>query len=107
MANVFARIDGFLGRLVFRAIGCVTALITLAALWAAFGSSRPWEGGKSIAALLMFGAGAVIAGYVTRYCFARKRTFGDFIDALDGDEADTVRHERPRRAPEAGSIKSQ
>ena len=30
MASVFQRIDGFLGRLVFRAIGCVTGLIMLA-----------------------------------------------------------------------------
>jgi hypothetical protein len=105
MANVFARIDGFLGRLVFRAIGCVTALITLAALWAALGSARPWEGGKSIAALLMFGAGAVIAGYVTRYCFSRERTFGDFIDTVEGDEADTARYRRLQHAP-PGSLKS-
>ena len=105
MANAFARIDGFLGRLVFRALGCVTALITLAALWAAFGSARPWDGGKSLAAVVMFGAGAAIAGYVTRYCFARERTLGDFVDMVDGGETDTVRHERPRRAPQAGSAK--
>jgi hypothetical protein len=78
MAHVFERIDGFLGRLVFRAIGCVTALITLAALWAVVGSAKPWEGGKSWAALIMFGAGAVIAGYATRYYFSRERTFGGF-----------------------------
>jgi hypothetical protein len=54
----------------------------------------------------MFGAGAAIAGCVTRYCFSRERTFGDFLDAVDGDEADTARHERPRRAPEAGSLTS-
>jgi hypothetical protein len=107
MANVFALIDRFLGRLVFRAIGCVTALITLAALWAAFGSARPWEGGKSLAAVVMFGAGAVIAASMTRYCFARERTFGDFVDMVDGDETDTVRHEPPRRAPQAGSLESQ
>jgi hypothetical protein len=88
---------------VFRAIGCVTAFITLAALWAAFGSARPWEGGKSFAALVMFGAGALIAGCVTRYCFSRQRTFADFVDMVDGDEADTARHERPQRAPQAGS----
>jgi hypothetical protein len=110
MANVLERIDGFLGRLVFRAIGCVTALITLAALWAAVGSAKPWAGGKSLAALLMFGAGAVIAGGVTRYCFSRERTFGDVIDAVDGDDADTARHETSasagRKLPRATMIET-
>jgi hypothetical protein len=105
MANVFQRIDGFMGRLVFRAIGCVTASITLAAVWAAFDSAKPWEGGKSLAALLMFGAGAVIAGCVTRWCFSRERTFGDLIDALEGDDTDTAPERRPR-AREAGSLES-
>jgi hypothetical protein len=106
MANVFKRIDGFLGRLVFRAIGCVTALITLAALWAAFGSATPWEGSKSFAALLMFGAGAVIAGCVTRWCFGRERTFGEFIDAIEGDDSDVPTPGRRQRAPEAGSLEA-
>jgi hypothetical protein len=106
VANVFERIDGFLGRLVFRAIGCVTALITLAAVWAAFGSATPWQGGKTLAALLMFGAGAVIAGCVTRWCFSRERTFGDFIAAVDGDETDNPTPARRQRAPETGPLES-
>jgi hypothetical protein len=105
MANVFQRIDGFMGRLVFRAIGCVTASITLGAGWAAFASAKPWEGGKSLAALLMFGAGAVIAGWVTRWCFSRERTFGDLVDALDGDDTDTA-PERRGQAREATPLKS-
>jgi hypothetical protein len=106
MANLFERIDGFLGRLVFRAIGCVTALITLAAVWAAFGSATPWEGGKSLAALLMFGAGAAIAGCLTRYCFSRERTFADFIAAVDGDDTDSPAPERRQQAPDAGQLES-
>jgi hypothetical protein len=106
MANFVARLDGFLGRLVFRAIGCVSAFITLAALWAAFESARPWGGSKSVAALVMFGAGAVIAGCVARYCFSPERTFGDFIAAVDGEETDTVPDGR-QPVPEAGSRKSQ
>jgi hypothetical protein len=105
VANVFARIDGFLGRLVWRAIGCVTAFMTLAALWAAFDSATPWNGGTSVAALLMFGTGAVIAGAVTRWSFSRERTFGDFIAAIEGDDSDTV-PERRRRTPEAGAVES-
>jgi len=103
MASVFQRIDGFLGRLVFRAIGCVTGLIMLAGLWAAFENVREWQGGKSLLALVMFGAGAVMAGCLTRYCFSRERTFGDFVDWVDGDEADTATGEPTRRAPQAGS----
>jgi hypothetical protein len=104
VANVFARIDGFLGRLVWRAIGCVTACITLAALWAAFGSATPWNGVRSLAALLMFGAGAVLAGWVTRWCFAPERTLGDLVAAIDGDETDTAPERR--RPPQAGSVEA-
>jgi hypothetical protein len=53
----------------------------------------------------MFGAGAVIAGCVTRWCFSRERTFGDFIAAIDGDEADTAISER-RRASGTGPSES-
>ena len=106
MANVFERIDGFLGRLVFRAIGCVTALITLAAVWAASDSATPWEGSKSVAALLMVGAGAIIAGCLTRWCFSRERTFADFIGAVEGDDADNPTPERRQRASEAESLES-
>jgi hypothetical protein len=106
MANLGERIDGFLGRLVFRAIGCVTAFITLAAVWAAYDSATPWEGGKSLAALLMFGVGAVLAGSVTRWCFSRERTFGEFIAAVEGDDTDNAPAERRARAPEAGSAES-
>jgi hypothetical protein len=104
VANVFARIDGFLGRLVFRAIGCTTAFITLAAVWAAWDSATPWHGSTSLAALLMFGAGAVIAGFVTRWCFASERTFGDFVAVVGGDESDTAMRERRPRAAEARSV---
>jgi hypothetical protein len=103
VANVFARIDGFLGRLVWRPIGCMTAIITLAAVWAAYHSVTPWNGSTSLAALLMFGPGAVIAGFVTRWCFARERTFGDFIAAVDGNDTDNALSERRQRAPQAGS----
>jgi hypothetical protein len=43
---------------------------------------------------------------VTRYCFSRERTFGDFIDTVDGDEADTARHRRPQHTREGGSLNS-
>ena len=90
MANVFQRIDGFMGRLVFRAIGCVTASDHARCTLGRVRQREAWEGGKSLAALLMFGAGALIAGCVTRCCFSRERTFGDFIDALEGDDTDTA-----------------
>jgi hypothetical protein len=105
VANGFARVDGFLGRLVFRAIGCATAFVTLAAVWAAWDSATPWDGSTSLAALLMFGAGAVIAGFVTRWCFASERTFGDFMAVVGGDESDTAMGDRRPRAAEARSLK--
>jgi hypothetical protein len=81
----------------------VTALITLAALWAAVGSAKPWEGGKSWSALIMFGAGAVIAGYATRYCFSRERTFGDFTTQSPVRKP-TPQDTRRQPAPEGSSL---
>ena len=94
---MFERIDGFLGRLVFRFLGLVAAGITLAATYAAYQNLMNAEGAKSIVAFVMFGAGAAIAGFTTRYCFSGKRTFGDFIRAIEGNDAEAG-PERPRKS---------
>lgn len=86
---MFERIDGFLGRLVFRFLGLIAAGITLAAAYAAYQNLMSAEGAKSIVAFVMFGAGAAIAGFTTRYCFSGKRTFGDFVQAIEGNDAET------------------
>jgi hypothetical protein len=45
----------------------------------------------------MFGAGAVIAAALTRDCFSSKRTFGDFIQAVEGSDAEAG-PARPRKS---------
>jgi ascorbate-specific PTS system EIIC-type component UlaA len=91
------RIDGFLGRLVFRFLGLVATGIGLAAAYAAYQTLISGDGLKSIVAFLMFGAGAAIAAFTARYCFSGKRTFGDFIQAIEGSDAE-MGPERPRKS---------
>ena len=94
---MLGRIDGFLGRLVFRFVGLLTTGIAIAAAYAAYQTLNSGDGIKSIIAFLMFGAGAVIAVALTRYCFSSKRTFGDFIQAIEGSDAEAG-PERPRKS---------
>jgi hypothetical protein len=91
------KIDGFLGRLVFRFLGLIAAGITLAAAYAAYQNLISADGAKSIVAFIMFAAGAVIAGFTARYCFSPERTFGDVIRAIEGNDAEAG-PERPRKS---------
>lgn len=91
------RIDGFLGRLVFRFLGLLATGMTIAAAYAAYQTLISGDGLKSIIAFLMFGAGAVIAAATARYCFSPRRTFGDFIQAIEGSDAEPG-PARPRRS---------
>jgi hypothetical protein len=95
---MLARIDGFLGRLVFRFVGLLTTGITIAAAYAAYQTLNSGDGMKSIIAFLMFGAGAVIAAALTRYCFSSKRTFGDIIQAIEGNDTEVGPARRPRKS---------
>jgi hypothetical protein len=45
----------------------------------------------------MFAAGSAIAGFTARYCFSPERTFGDFIRAVEGSDAEAG-PERPRKS---------
>lgn len=66
----------------------------MAAAYAAYRTLLNGDGVKSIIGFLMFAAGAAIAGFTIRCCFSPKRTFGDFIQAVEGSDAD-VPPERP------------
>ena len=82
MVRLLRRLDGFAGRLLYRMFGCVTAVMTALALWAVWQSLSHWDGLLSLVSIVMFGAGAGLAGWTTRHCFSRQRTLGEFMSQL-------------------------
>jgi hypothetical protein len=84
------RIDGFLGRLVFRAFGVLCGIIALVAGYAAW--SHVSEGlPHGWAPAIMFGVVALTAALTVPYCFSRKRNFAEALDAMEGGVGDQPR----------------
>lgn len=89
------RVDGFLGRLVFRAVGVGCMMISLAtgyAAWSHISEGSPY----GLAPVIMFGVASLLALSVVPYCFSRKRSFAEALDAMEGGVGDQPRP--PRRA---------
>lgn len=90
----FDRLDGALGRLVYRAVGSGCALAAIVCGYAAWWHvSRGFP--NSWVPPLLFGIVALSAGVCVPYCFSRKRTFGEALDAMEGGAGDSNR--RPDR----------
>ena len=85
MAGVADRIDGFLGRLVFRTMGLVGAVIALICTYAAWSHLSDWQD-HSLAPTILFAILAFVAGVCVPYCFSRKRRLVEALDAME-DEA--------------------
>lgn len=89
MANRFERIDGFLGRLFFRVIGTVCAIVALIALYAVFWHFTHWNAEYSLIVVIMFGLVAVAGLAILPYCYSRKRSLGEALDAMEGGTYDS------------------
>jgi len=87
MTGKLDRLDGFLGRLVFRAVGLLCGLITLACGYAAWWHVTQMEAGGRLVPTLLFGLGAAGAASVVPYCFSRKRRFVEALDAMEDEVA--------------------
>ena len=77
------RVDGLLGRLVFRAFGVLCAAAAAGAAYAAWthvSSGRPY----GWAPVILFGLIAVAFCSCVPYCFARRRTLAEALDAMEG-----------------------
>ena len=82
-AESVGRVDGFLGRLVFRAFGLVCAAVAIGTAygaWSHAASGRPY----GWTPVILFGLLAVASGSCVPFCFSRKRTFGESLDAMEG-----------------------
>ncbi len=90
MRQSLDRLNGFLGRLVFRAIGSLCAFIALAcgySVWWHLSRGLP----DSWAPPLMFGVVAAAAAACVPYCFSHGRTFVEVLDAMESDVPDLSR----------------
>ena len=90
MAGRFDRIDGFLGRLFFRGVGLICAIVALGTAygaWSHYSAGRPYGWTPVILFVLM----SLAAGSCVPYCFSRGRTFGEALDAMEGGAGDTRR----------------
>ena len=68
-----ARLDGALGRLVYRAVGAVLLVPTAGAAAGAWGAVRAGEW----AGAAVLGAAALAFGLAVAYCFGRRRRLTD------------------------------
>lgn len=91
MAGKFDRLDGFLGRLVFRTIGLVCAIVALVCGYAAWWHIDHWNPDFSLVPTILFGVAALAAGSCVPYSFSRSRSFGEALDAMEGGSGDLHR----------------
>lgn len=91
MTKRFDRIDGFLGRIVFRGFGLLCAVTALGCGYAFWWQVTHRESGSSLVPAVLFGLAALGAGSAVPYCFSRKRTFAEALDAMEGGVGDQPR----------------
>ena len=91
MRRRFDRIDGWLGRLFFRAVGLLCAIVSLICVYAVWWHLTHWHPEYSLWPTIMFTLVAIAGASVLPHCFARKRTFGEALDAVEGGTGDTRR----------------
>ena len=84
------RVDGYLGRLVFRAFGVICAIIALGTAygaWSHVSAGRPY----GWTPVILFGLAAVAAASCVPFCWSRNRTFGEALDSMEGGAGDVRR----------------
>lgn len=86
-------LDGFLGRLLFRAFGILCALVAAVAAYSAWNqvsAGRP----NGWMPVILFGLVAIAFGICVPYCFSRRRSLAEALDAMEGGSG-LDRHPRP------------
>jgi hypothetical protein len=92
MSDRLQRIDGFLGRLVFRGVGLGCAIVALVCAYAAWWHLEKRGDIGSVVPFILFSLAALGAASCVPYCFSRKRSFVEALDAMEGGVADQPRH---------------
>jgi len=88
MSRTIGWLDRTLGRLVFRAVGLMCAIVALVCAYALWSHISDWRDYSLVPAIL-FSVAAIAAGSAVPYCFSRKRTFAEALDAMEGGVGDT------------------
>ena len=91
MADRLQRIDGFLGRLVFRAFGIGCAIIAAVCAYAAWWHLDHQGEIGSVVPFILFSLASLAAASCVPYCFSRKRSFVEALDAMEGGVGDQPR----------------
>ena len=94
MRDRLDRINSALGKLVFRTLGLLCAIVVLVSGYAIWWQATHWNADSPIVTG-MFAVAALGAGIAVPYCFSRQRAFTEVLDALEG-EGD-VAPPRPRQ----------
>lgn len=91
MSDRLQRVDAFLGRLVFRAVGAGCAIVALVCGYAAWWHLDNRGEIGSIVPFVLFALAAAGAASCVPYCFSRKRSFVEALDAMEGGVGDQPR----------------
>lgn len=86
-SETVGRVDGFLGRLFFRALGLVCLVVAVSTAYAAWSH---WSAGRPYGwvPVILFALAAIASAAAVPHCFSRQRTFGEALDGLEGNIAD-------------------
>ena len=93
MARTIRWLDRTLGRLFFRTIGLMCAIVALICAYAAWSHVSDWQD-YSLAPTILFLLATLAAGTCVPYCFSRQRTFAEALDAMEGGAGDTRKWEK-------------
>ncbi len=96
MARIFERIDGFLGRLLFRAAGLICLIIAATCLYVAWWHVERRETIDWLVPSILFALAGIAAAAVVPYCFSRKRSFIEALDAMESEVPDMQPRSRDR-----------
>ena len=88
MRNALDRINGLLGRLIFRAAGVGCGLIAVACGYAAYWHVENRDQDYAVVGALLFALATVAALAVMRFCFSRNRTLVEALDAMEDPSPD-------------------
>ena len=97
MSRVIDRIDLALGRLVFRVLGLLCAIVVLVCACVICGFVADWHP-QHLVPVILFAMAGFAAAFAVRHCFSRRRRFVEFLDAME-DESPNLRRQTPRQRP--------
>lgn len=97
MSNAIDWIDQTLGRLIFRALGLLCAIVVLVCAYAIWRFVSDWDA-QSLVPVVMFAVAGLAAAIAVPHCFSSRRRFVEVLDAME-DESPHLRQPATRKRP--------